>query len=239
MERTGVFVSDSEHQANFYFFAWSFIFHHCNTIISSTFSGYSKVEWMYFETLFIEFWFQLQSKNIIFTFLFISADFDDLLKYLTSMRPSKNRIVHTARAIFLTKCHWVYLIQCSPLFHLKDKQIMSHIISQFRKSLKKNFFHKNLGFQHIDRQTTLIQHQSAVTTKLLVDKPKHMILVADATCLKCEKSNNNDIQRATYSLHKHHHLHKPMALTTTANLILLSTGSDWVKAFHSEPIANA
>ena len=160
-------------------------------------------------------------KNIIFMSLLISADFDGLLKHLTSMRQSKNRTVRTALAIFLTKMRLgLSNSVLTTLFHLKDKRIISHVISQVRESLKNDFVHKNLGFRHIDRQTALMQHQSSVATKLLTDKPNQIILVADATYLKCEKSSNNELQRATYSLHKHYHLVKPMVLTTTASLIL-------------------
>ena len=109
------------------------------------------------------------------------------------------------------------------LFHFKDKRIISYIISRVRESLKKNFVHKNLGFQHIDRQTAFVQHQSVAATKLLTDKLNQIIFVAGVTYLKCEKSSNNELQRTTYSLHKHYHLVKPMVLTTTTSLILFST----------------
>ena len=109
------------------------------------------------------------------------------------------------------------------LSHLKEKRIMSHIISQVRESLKRCFAHKNTGFQHADRETVLMQHQSAAATKMLINKVNQMIFVVDTTNLKCEKSSGSELQRATYPLHRHHHLTKPMALTTTASLILFST----------------
>ena len=91
--------------------------------------------------------FDSKYENIIFMFLLISADFDGLLKHLTSMRQSKNRIVHTTLTIVLTKM-WLGLSNpvLTTLFHLKDKCIISHIINQVRKSLKKNFIHQEFRF---------------------------------------------------------------------------------------------
>ena len=135
------------------------------------------------------------------------------------MNQSKNRTVRIALAIFLTKMRLgLSNSVLAVLFHLKDKRVISDIINQVRNALKKDFIGQNLGFQHLDRQTALKEHQSAVATTLLTNKPDQMVLVADATYLKCEKSTNNDLQRATYSLHKHYHLVKHMVLTTTVGL---------------------
>jgi hypothetical protein len=132
------------------------------------------------------------------------------------MRQSKNRTPRMAMAIYLMKMRLgLSNSVLAVLFHLKDKRIIAHIINQVRNALKKSFVSNNLGFQHIDRQTAINEHQSAIATTLLTNKPNQMILVADATYLRCEKSSNNELQRATYSLHKHYHLVKPMVLTTT------------------------
>jgi hypothetical protein len=137
------------------------------------------------------------------------------------MRQSKNRTLRMALAIYLMKMRLgLSNSVLAVLFHLKGKRIISQIINQVRNALKKSFVDENLGFQHIDRQTAINEHQSTIATKLLTDKPNQMILVADATYLRCEKSSNNELQRATYSLHKHYHLIKPMILTTTVFLIL-------------------
>lgn len=153
--------------------------------------------------------------------ILFSAQFDDLLSFLDSMRHSKNRTLRMALAIYLMKMRLgLSNSVLGVLFHVNGKRIISQIMHQVRNALKKSFVTENLGFQHIDRQTAINEHQSSIAAKLLKDKPNQMILVADATYLRCEKSSNNELQRATYSLHKHYHLVKPMILTTTVFSIL-------------------
>ena len=135
--------------------------------------------------------------------------------------------MYTTLAIFLTKMQFgLSNSVLTTLFNLKDKRIISHIISQVRETWEKNFVNKNLGFRHIDGPTALMQRRSAVTTKLLTNKSNEIIHVADETYLKLEKSSNNEPQGTTYSLRKHYHSVKPMVLTTTASLILFSAIED-------------
>jgi len=103
------------------------------------------------------------------------------------------------------------------LFHLNNKRIVSHIISQVRTALVKDFVPLHLGFQHIDHQTAIDQHQTATATILHTTKPNQLCVVADSTYLFIQKSMDNQFQRRSYSTHKHRNLIKPMVLTTTVS----------------------
>ena len=43
----------------------------------------------------------------------------------------------------------------------------------------------------------------------------------DGTYIYIQKSSNNEMQRRTYSFHKHKHLVKPMIITSTVSLFCL------------------
>ena len=81
----------------------------------------------------------------------------------------------------------------------------------------KDFTPHHIGLQHIDRQTVLNHHQTAITTELFTTSPNQVCIVMDGTYLYIEKSSNNEMQRRTYSFHKHRHLVKPMLITTTVS----------------------
>jgi hypothetical protein len=104
------------------------------------------------------------------------------------------------------------------LFHLDNKRVVSHIIGQVRKALMKDFVPLHLGFQHIDHQTAIDQHQTAIAKILHTSKPDQLCVVADATYLFIQKSIDNQFQKRSYSMHKHRNLIKPMILTTTVSL---------------------
>ena len=81
----------------------------------------------------------------------------------------------------------------------------------------KDFTPHHIDLQHIDRQTVLNNHQTAITTELFTTSPNQVCMVMDGTYLYIEKSSNNEMQRRTYSFHKHWHLVKPMLITTTVS----------------------
>ncbi|CAF4718790.1 unnamed protein product [Rotaria sp. Silwood2] len=78
----------------------------------------------------------------------------------------------------------------------------------------KNLLPYHLGLQHINRQTAIEEHQTAIDTILHTNKFNQLCVVADATYLFIQKSTNNQLQRKSYSMHKHWNLVKPMSLTT-------------------------
>lgn len=84
----------------------------------------------------------------------------------------------------------------------------------------KDFTPHHLGLQHIDRQAVLDHHQTAIATELFTTNPNQLCIIMDGTYLYIQKSSNNEMQRRTYSFHKHRHLVKPMIITTTVSFFL-------------------
>jgi hypothetical protein len=136
-----------------------------------------------------------------------------------------------ALAVFLAKlCLGLSNSVLACLFQIKCMRTVSRICHQIRTALIKDFVPKHLGFQHMDRNTVLGQHQSVIATDLLTDSPNQVVLIADGTYIYCEKSSNNEFQRRTYSSHKHRHLVKPMIITTSVSIVKNSRSKmrvDW------------
>ena len=134
------------------------------------------------------------------------------------MRNTHIRSVRTALAVFLMKIRLgISNRVLASLFHLTNKRIVSYIIRSVREALMKDFTPHHIGLQHIDRQTVLNHHQTAIATELFTTSPNQVCIVMDGTYLYIEKSSNNEMQRKTYSSHKHRHLVKPMLITTTVS----------------------
>ncbi|CAF2876294.1 unnamed protein product [Rotaria sp. Silwood2] len=141
------------------------------------------------------------------------------------MRNSHVRSVRVALAVFLAKLRLALSNRIlAVLFHLDNKRVVSHIISQVRKALMKEFVPYHLNLQHINRQTAIEEHQTAIATILHTNKPNQLCVVADGTYIFIQKSSNNQLQRKSYSMHKHRNLVKPMILTTTDGYILCALG---------------
>jgi hypothetical protein len=76
----------------------------------------------------------------------------------------------------------------------------------------------HIGFRHISRQTVLDYHQTAITNVLFTDDIQQVVLVMDGTYLYVQKSGHNELQRRTYSMHKHQHRIKPVVIITTVRI---------------------
>ncbi|CAF3330735.1 unnamed protein product [Rotaria socialis] len=108
------------------------------------------------------------------------------------------------------------------LFHLKNKRSVSYTIHSARLTLMKNFTHHYIGLQHVDRQTVIDHHQTSIASELFTTTPDQLCILMDGTYIYIQKSSYYEMQRRTYSLHKHRHLVKPMMITPS-NFILNST----------------
>lgn len=136
------------------------------------------------------------------------------------MRNSHIRSIRAAVALFLMKMRLGLSNRVlAVFFHLTDKRVACHIIDQARQALMKDFVPLHVGLQHIDHQTAITQHQTAVATILHTSKPNQLCVVADATYLYIQKSTNNQFQKKSYSMHKHRNLIKPMIITTTVRYL--------------------
>ena len=134
------------------------------------------------------------------------------------MRNSRTRSIRVALAVFLAKMRLgLSNVVLASMFHLKDKRCVSRIIHSAVSALMKDFIPHHLGFRHIDRDTVLLEHQTAIATQLMAERDDQVIIVMDGTYLFVQKSRDNIFQRRSYSMHKHRNLIKPMIITATVS----------------------
>ena len=105
------------------------------------------------------------------------------------------------------------------LFSIDNFQNVGNYYEQVRNALPRDFVPNNLGVTHITRD-----EWTKLTTpfaKILYDVPDDkLVLVADGTYLYHEKSDDNELQRKSYSVQKGRHLSKPFVICTTTGKIL-------------------
>ena len=151
--------------------------------------------------------------------MFLVDQFDEVVDAVSSMRNSNIRSIRVAIAVFCAKMRLGLSNNIlATLFHIQDKRTVSRIVHQVTDALLKHFVPHHLGFQHISRQTVLEQHQTAIANVLLTDNDQQVVVVMDGTYLYVQKSAHNELQRRTYSMHKHRHLIKSMVITTTVRV---------------------
>ena len=97
---------------------------------------------------------------------------------------------------------------------------MSRIVHEGAEALSKDFAPYNLGFEHTERDTVLRYHQTSVSSQLMAGRDDQLIIVMDSTYLYLHKFSNNEFQRRSFSMHKHHNLIKPMIITATVYIFV-------------------
>jgi hypothetical protein len=148
--------------------------------------------------------------------------FDSVVAGVGSMRNPNIRSIRVAIAIFCAKMRLGLSNHVlATIFHINRKRVVSRIVHQVTDALNKDFVPAHIGFRHISRQTVLQRHQTAIANVLFTDDIQQVVLVMDGTYLYVQKSSHNELQRRTYSLHKHRHLIKPMIITTTVRIAFL------------------
>jgi len=148
--------------------------------------------------------------------------FDSVVARIKSMRTSYIRSIRIAVATFCAKMRLGLSNRVlSTLFHIKDERVVSRIIHQVTNALIKDFVPAYLGFDHISRESVLNYHQTAIANVLFTDNEDQVVLVMDGTYLYVQNSSHNELQRRTFSTHKHRHLIKPMIITTTVRILFL------------------
>ncbi|CAF1497265.1 unnamed protein product [Rotaria magnacalcarata] len=151
--------------------------------------------------------------------------FDQVVKSIKSMHNSHNRSIRVAVAIFCAKMRLgVSNDVLATMFHMCNKRVISKIIHQTTNALIKDFAPAYIGFAHISRESVLKSHQTELASALFTDDNQQVVVVMDGTYLFIQKSMYNELQRRTYSTHKHRHLIKPMIVTTTNGYILSVLG---------------
>jgi hypothetical protein len=112
--------------------------------------------------------------------LLFLGQFDYLLTYLSSMRNSSLRSKRVALALFLCKLRLGLSNNIlSSLFHLPDKDAVSHTFHGVRKELLKQFVSQHIGFGHISRQEIIDQHTTEIAKKLVGSQQNQVCCVAD------------------------------------------------------------
>ena len=101
------------------------------------------------------------------------------------------------------------------VFRAKNKHSVSRIIHEVAETLSKDFIPYYLGFKQIEMDTVLRYHQTSVASQLMAGRDDQLIIVMDSTYLYLQKSNNNEFQRRSFSMHKHRNLIKPMIIAAT------------------------
>jgi hypothetical protein len=159
--------------------------------------------------------------------------FDNVIANVKSaMNSSSIRSIRVAVAIFCAKMRLGLSNNVlATMFHIHEKRAVSRIIHQVTDALMKVFVPIHLGFRHISRETVLKLHQTTTANVLLTDSDQQIVVVMDGTYLYIQKSRHNELQRRTYSIHKHRHLIKPMIITTTVRISCSKTQSNFNKTF--------
>ena len=103
------------------------------------------------------------------------------------------------------------------LFNLTISDV-SRYCFQVRDGLKK-FIADNLGAKRMSREE-LINHNTLMVNELFLENKVQLVLIADGTYCFCQKSQNNEFQRLTYSGSKKRHLVKPFVICTSDGTIV-------------------
>ncbi|CAF4041398.1 unnamed protein product [Rotaria sp. Silwood1] len=134
----------------------------------------------------------------------ITDQFNDLLEQIQSMRKSKIRSIRVALAVFLANFRLSLSNRIlATMFCLKDKRTVAHIINQVRQALKLNFVPHHIGLNHINRQSVIDHHQTAVATALLAKNSNQLCIVMDGTYLRIQKSRNYQIKQSKSYIDEH------------------------------------
>jgi hypothetical protein len=135
------------------------------------------------------------------------------------MRNPKVRSIRVALAVFLAKFRLGLSNRVlATIFCLKDKRTVAYVINEVRQALKTDFVPHHIGLNHINRQSVIDHHQTAIATALLAKNSHQLCVVMDGTYLPIQKSSDSLFQRRTYSMHKHKNLVKPMIITATVRI---------------------
>ena len=158
--------------------------------------------------------------SIEYRHLRVLEEFDKVVTSVNSMHNSNNRSVPVAVAILCAKMRLGVSNDVSAtMFHIYDKRAVSRIIHQVPNALINDFAPAHIEFGHISRHSVLEHHQTTFANALFTDDNQQVVVVMDRTYFYLQKSIYNELQRRTYSIHKHHHLIKPMIVTTTVRML--------------------
>jgi hypothetical protein len=145
--------------------------------------------------------------------------FNDLCNYIpkSSLYNTSNRTSRMAIGALLMKLRLALSHETlAVLLGLSDRKTVSNVLQSARDAIMKHFVPQHLGFEHISRRTLIDQRTRPLAKILLADNHNDKaILVLDSTYIYVQKSNNNKLQRKSYSMHKKRSLVKMMMVVST------------------------
>jgi hypothetical protein len=109
------------------------------------------------------------------------------------------------------------------MFGISSQSRVSEAIDSVSQVLLERFVPRNLGYSHLNREQ-LMEHMRSSFSTVLDISPENIILILDGTYLYVEKSSDHDLQRRSYSSHKHRNLFKPMLVVTPDGYIVEAEG---------------
>ena len=139
-------------------------------------------------------------------------DFVRFCKYITSLNDTDGRTIEECVAIYR---YWLRKgIDQTSLAYTKlnsSQQHMSHYLQQTRRAITKDFVSFWLGASK--PREFFCSHKNNSVNSLHDLDDDDLVLIADGTYLRIEKSHNNDVQYQTYSGQKKCSLLKPFVIT--------------------------
>lgn len=140
------------------------------------------------------------------------TSFIRLCKFITSFNDSNGRTLEECVAIYR---FWLRkgIDQTSLAYTKKNtsQQQISHYLAQIRTAINRDFVPFWLGAKKT--RDFYVKHNNQSVNELHNLTKNDLVLIADGTYLKIEKSHNNDVQYLTYSGQKKTSLIKPFLIT--------------------------
>lgn len=130
------------------------------------------------------------------------SEFAQIVSRCTSLRNSPCRTKEQCLAVFLFWLHYGLTLELISLFFgIKSIQRVSDYCASARFALTKDFVPLHLG-AHLFPRDRLIACTTAKVRTLFGLRPTEAAAVADGTYCRCQKSDNNCLQRQLYSVQK-------------------------------------
>ena len=141
-------------------------------------------------------------------------DFNIVLDTMKSLKnsPTRNKSQALGTYLFWLRTGLDHRTIAS-LLSIENHQSVGEYCEQARKSLLNDFVPNNLGVSHLTRDEWTRQ-KTVFSTELFNVNNDQLILIADGTYLYTEKSDDNELQRESWSQQKGTHLTKPFVICT-------------------------
>lgn len=149
-------------------------------------------------------------------FVFTGLNWEQLIELremLSSMRNSDSRDITQALVVFLLKLRSGNSNKMiASILGIEYSQRISDYVDSVIRSFKADILPIYFGLHAVPRETLIRDHTTAIAKKLHNLNDDQLLLIADGTYLRHQKSSNNEYQRKSYSGQKKCHLAKPFTI---------------------------